>query len=247
MSPPTDFELPFDRAPCPVASPYRWEPRSGTGWSRSSQRSRSLPPCRRRRPATRRRAGAGASQQAAATAAQAAAVRTWTGSRMTRDLVRQPPPGAPPAWLSGDTRGAGLRWTHGGMAAAAIGRIFFTLGRADYVCSAAPGRAQTARTRTWCSPPRTASATGPDGAAPPGGRPTGCSYPASTTGGCPTASTPRNASSSRPAGTAPGGAEPDDFAFVQVTVATLARGRWRGRRQTGRGAGCPSSSRAVRT
>ena len=77
------------------------------------------------------------SQQAVGTAAQAAAVRYWTGSRMTRDLVRQPPPGAPPAWLSGDTRGAGLRWTHGGMVAAAVGRIFFTLGGADYVCSGA--------------------------------------------------------------------------------------------------------------
>src|SRR5580658_6718206 len=67
-------------------------------------------------------AGAGASQRAVGTAAQSAAVRYWTAGRMTRDLVRQPPPGPRRAWLSGDTAGAGLRWTHGGTVAAAVGR-----------------------------------------------------------------------------------------------------------------------------
>jgi len=41
------------------------------------------------------------------------------------------------AWLTGNTAGRGLRLEHGGRAAAAIGKIFFTLGGADYVCSGA--------------------------------------------------------------------------------------------------------------
>jgi V8-like Glu-specific endopeptidase len=40
-------------------------------------------------------------------------------------------------WLTGETAGAGLRWTHGGTVAGAVGKIFFTLGSADYVCSGA--------------------------------------------------------------------------------------------------------------
>jgi V8-like Glu-specific endopeptidase len=77
------------------------------------------------------------SQDTVGAVAQAAAVRYWTTARMTRDLVKQPPPSPQPAWLSGDTAGAGLRWTHGGTVAAAVGRVFFTLGDADYVCSGA--------------------------------------------------------------------------------------------------------------
>src|ERR1700722_12247021 len=80
---------------------------------------------------------AGASQRAVGAAAQAAAVRYWTTSRMTRDLVRQPPQDTRQAWLSGDTDGAGLRWTHGGAVSAAVGRVFFTLGGAGYACSGA--------------------------------------------------------------------------------------------------------------
>jgi V8-like Glu-specific endopeptidase len=64
----------------------------------------------------------------------------------TRRLIRRPPaapPTAPPTapapaaapWLAGDTAGAGLRWTHGGAVAAAAGKVFFTLGGEDYVCS----------------------------------------------------------------------------------------------------------------
>jgi V8-like Glu-specific endopeptidase len=85
-------------------------------------------------------------QDATGTAARAAAVRYWTPARMaaalraadgrpaakrpasrTRRLIRRPP--------TGDTAGAGLRWTHGGAVAAAVGKVFFTLGGEDYVCS----------------------------------------------------------------------------------------------------------------
>jgi V8-like Glu-specific endopeptidase len=38
---------------------------------------------------------------------------------------------------TGDTEGNGLRWTGQGAVAAAIGKIFFTLGSQDYVCSGA--------------------------------------------------------------------------------------------------------------
>jgi V8-like Glu-specific endopeptidase len=93
-------------------------------------------------------------QQAPGTAARVAATRYWTPARMSaalqavargkprqlelvRPLVRQARPAtAPPApWLTGDTAGGGLRWTHGGAVAAAVGKIFFTLDNADYVCS----------------------------------------------------------------------------------------------------------------
>lgn len=160
-------------------------------------------------------AGPGASQQAVGTAAQAAAVRYWTGRRMTRDLVRQPPQ-AVSSWLGGDTRGAGLRWTHGGPVAAAVGRIFFTLGRADYVCSGAlvggahpdvvltaahcvsdgPGRGRATRWATnWVF------------------------VPGFTDGRLPYGEDTARRFLVSPGWTAPGGTEADDFAFVQVTAA----------------------------
>jgi V8-like Glu-specific endopeptidase len=63
-----------------------------------------------------------------------------------RSLVKRPVPTAPrPAaerrralpgpWLTGNTGGYGLRLTHPGAAADAVGKIFFTLNDADYVCS----------------------------------------------------------------------------------------------------------------
>jgi V8-like Glu-specific endopeptidase len=54
-----------------------------------------------------------------------------------RSLTGPAPRPAEPAqpWLSGDTTGRGLRWNHGGTVAAAVGKVFFTLGGADYVCS----------------------------------------------------------------------------------------------------------------
>jgi V8-like Glu-specific endopeptidase len=98
-------------------------------------------------------------QDATGAAARAAAVRYWTPARMaaalraadgqpaatrtvsrTRRLVRKPAPAKPPApapapWLRGDTGGTGLPWTHGGAVAAAVGKVFFTLGGEDYACS----------------------------------------------------------------------------------------------------------------
>jgi hypothetical protein len=191
-------------------------------------------------PALASRAGgappAGAVQQAVGVAAQAAAVRYWTAARMSRDLVRLPPRGAPQDWLTGDTAGAGLRWTHGGTVAAAVGRVFFTLGGTDYVCSGAlvdsadPDRADPDR----ADPDRA----GPDGADPdvvltaahcvtgaPGrGRATQWAanwvfVPGYADGRLPYGEyTGRRFLVSR-GWTAPGGGEPDDIAFVQVTAA----------------------------
>jgi len=165
--------------------------------------------------------GAWVSQQAVGTAAQAAAVRYWTTGRMTRDLVRQPPPGTRSAWLSGDTAGAGLRWTHGGTVAAAVGRIFFTLGGADYVCSGAlvggghPGVVLTAAHCVTGGPGR--------------GRATQWAtnwvfVPGFTDGRLPYGEYTAHRFLVSPGWTAPGGGEPDDFAFVQVAAATLHAG-----------------------
>ena len=48
------------------------------------------------------------------------------------------------AWLTGDTAGRGLRLAHGGPAAAAVGKVFFSLGHTDFVCSGALVRSQHA-------------------------------------------------------------------------------------------------------
>ena len=45
--------------------------------------------------------------------------------------------GARAGWLTADTAGRGLRLTHGGAVAAAVGKVFFTLGATDYTCSGA--------------------------------------------------------------------------------------------------------------
>jgi V8-like Glu-specific endopeptidase len=105
-----------------------------------------------------RPAGGTVAQDATGAAARAAAVRYWTRDRMaaalraadgqpanppvsrTRRLVRKPPPArspasAPATWLRGDTGGAGVPWAHGGAVAAAVGKVFFTLGGEDYACS----------------------------------------------------------------------------------------------------------------
>jgi V8-like Glu-specific endopeptidase len=68
----------------------------------------------------------------------AAALTTATSRPLSaaRQLVKKPSQGAAQGpWLTGETAGDGLRWTHAGAVAAAVGKIFFTLGRADYVCS----------------------------------------------------------------------------------------------------------------
>jgi V8-like Glu-specific endopeptidase len=111
-----------------------------------------------------RPAGSAVVQDATGTAAQAAAVRYWTPARISaalraadgqpsdgqpsdgqpsdgrraRLLVRKPPPAPRTASAprrTGDTAGAGLPWTHEGAVAAAVGKVFFTLGGDDYVCS----------------------------------------------------------------------------------------------------------------
>jgi V8-like Glu-specific endopeptidase len=161
-------------------------------------------------------AGAGASQQAVGTAAQAAAVRYWTTARMTRYLVRQPPPGTRPAWLAGDTAGAGLRWTHGGTVTAAVGRVFFTLGSADYVCSGAlVGRAHpdVVLTAAHCVT-----------SAPGRGRATQWAanwvfVPGFTDGQLPYGEYTGQRFFVTPGWTAPGGGEQDDVAFVRVAAA----------------------------
>ena len=166
-----------------------------------------------------RGADAGASQQAVGTAAQAAAVRYWTGRRMTRNLVRQPPQ-AVSSWLNGDTGGAGLRWTHGGPVAAAVGRIFFTLGRADYVCSGAlvgGPHPDVVLTAAHCV-----------AGAPGRGRATQWAtnwvfVPGFTDGRLPYGEYTAQRFLVSPGWTVPGGAEPDDFAFVRVTTATPHR------------------------
>ena len=48
------------------------------------------------------------------------------------------------AWEAGDTAGRGLRLVHGGPVAAALGKIFFTLGGSDFVCSGALVRSKHA-------------------------------------------------------------------------------------------------------
>jgi V8-like Glu-specific endopeptidase len=48
------------------------------------------------------------------------------------------------AWEAGDTAGRGLRLVHGGPVAAALGKIFFTLGGSDMVCSGALVRSKHA-------------------------------------------------------------------------------------------------------
>lgn len=65
-------------------------------------------------------APARAADRGAATARGGAALRA-TGSR--------------PGWLSGNTGGRGLRWTHGGAVTTSVGKVFFTLGKTAYVCS----------------------------------------------------------------------------------------------------------------
>ena len=94
-------------------------------------------------------------QDAVGTAARAAAVRYWTPARMAaalraagdqptagkpaqkrrvRRLIRKAPPTRAPG-PAGNTHGKGLRWTRGGAVSAAVGKVFFTLGGTDYVCS----------------------------------------------------------------------------------------------------------------
>jgi V8-like Glu-specific endopeptidase len=56
-------------------------------------------------------------------------------ARARLTAVNRPAAGARVDWLTGDTAGQGLRLMHGGAAAAAVGKVFFTLGATDYTCS----------------------------------------------------------------------------------------------------------------
>ena len=49
--------------------------------------------------------------------------------------VSRPMAGARVGWLTGNTAGRGLRLVHSGAVAAAVGKIFFTLGDTNYTCS----------------------------------------------------------------------------------------------------------------
>jgi V8-like Glu-specific endopeptidase len=80
----------------------------------------------------------------AATAALATTATAATAATASRPpaharlaSLSRPAAGARVGWLTGDTAGHGLRLVHGGAVAAAVGKIFFTLGDTDYVCSGA--------------------------------------------------------------------------------------------------------------
>jgi V8-like Glu-specific endopeptidase len=179
----------------------------------------------------------GTSQQAVGTAAQAAAARYWTDRRMTRDLVRQPAR-ALSSWLNGDTGGAGLRWTHGGAVAAAVGRVFFTLGGADYVCSGAlvdsadPDSADA----DSAGPGVVLTAAHCVSGVPGRGRATQWAtnwvfVPGFADGRLPYGEYTAHRFLVAPGWTAPGGGEQDDVAFVQVTPVTRDGGAGAAKRQ----------------
>jgi V8-like Glu-specific endopeptidase len=52
--------------------------------------------------------------------------------------------GARDAWLTGDTVGRGQRWVHGGAVDRVLGKVYFTLDKADYVCSGVVVRSEHA-------------------------------------------------------------------------------------------------------
>jgi hypothetical protein len=80
-------------------------------------------------------AGPHAARPADGVRAQDAAVGYWTPARMAAAV--DPELGTRSAWLTGNTAGQGLPWTHGGAVAAAVGKVFFTLDDVDYVCTGA--------------------------------------------------------------------------------------------------------------
>jgi V8-like Glu-specific endopeptidase len=78
---------------------------------------------------------------AALRAADGGPAAARSGRGRVRRLARQAAPArptlAPAARPAGGTAGKGLRWTGQGTVAAAVGKVFFTLGEEDYVCSGA--------------------------------------------------------------------------------------------------------------
>jgi V8-like Glu-specific endopeptidase len=85
--------------------------------------------------------------QAATAASSAPAGAAAVGrppARARLAAVSRPGTGARVDWLTGDTAGRGLRLMHGGAVAAAVGKVFFTLGATDYTCSGALVRSRRA-------------------------------------------------------------------------------------------------------
>lgn len=93
-------------------------------------------------------------QAAAASPPRASPPRAGHGTALGRAEHRgRPHRAANRTWLTGDTAGRGLRLDRAGPAADAIGKIFFTLGTKDYVCSGAlvrGGPAEVVLTAAHC-------------------------------------------------------------------------------------------------
>ena len=162
------------------------------------------------------------------TASAQAAVQPDGPGRPSRELTRQSPAG----WLSGNSAGAGLRWTHGGAVAAAVGKVFFTLGRADYVCSgtlAGSGRPAVVLTAAHCVSGGPVS--GGPGRTGAGGRETGqwatnwVFVPGYRGGAMPAGEYTARRFFVPAQWTGPqGGTEQYDVALVQLTAATMDAG-----------------------
>jgi V8-like Glu-specific endopeptidase len=137
-----------------------------------------------------------------------------------RHLVKQAPPVAPQGpWVAGDTAGQGLRWTHGGAVSSAVGKVFFSSGGTDYVCSGTlvgSGQAETVLTAAHCV----------SGGAGPAGRQRWVSnwvfVPGYRGGLMPDGMFTAQRFFTARGWTGPqGGTEQYDVAFVQVAVGTL--------------------------
>lgn len=207
---------------------------------------------------TGRPAGVTVVQDAVGTATQAAAVRYWTQARMAaalrvavpmagkahpaaktprrpkreRRVVKQAPPAPAEPWLTGDSAGYGLRWTHGGTVTAAIGKIFFTLADEDYVCSGTlvgGSHPDVVLTAAHCVTGGTAAAVAAPGGRGKAGRPQWATnwlfVPDFRDGLQPYGEYTARRFFVTPGWTGPeGGSEQYDVAFVQVTAATLYGG-----------------------
>jgi V8-like Glu-specific endopeptidase len=137
-----------------------------------------------------------------------------------RHLVKQAPSTpAPGPWMTGDTAGQGLRWTHGGPVSSAVGKVFFSSGGTDYVCSGTligSGKTETVLTAAHC----VSGGTGKDG------RPRWVSnwvfVPGYRNGLMPYGMYTAQRFFAARGWTGPqGGTEQYDVAFVQIAAATL--------------------------
>ena len=80
-------------------------------------------------------AAAPAAAPAASAAPAAPAARAASAASGVRAVPAAPLASPPRAWLTGNTGGRGLRWTHGGAITRSVGKVFFTLDKTGYVCS----------------------------------------------------------------------------------------------------------------